>query len=277
MKNSLLDSFIKVAPYINKLTINDIAIAITDREKYLAYYPGETLNHKVNKGDLLKEGSVVVTAMDKREPVIKKVDSQLFGIPYIGIAIPVFDDDRRKVIGSVFFGESTERQDTLRQFAKRLSRNSQNVSESTQQVAAQAEELASMMEELNMLSSESNKQVEKIDGVIGFIKDISSETELLGFNAVIEAARVGTAGSGFAVVAEEIRKLSKRSNDSVKNIEQILKNIEDKSNKIKDVVNSVEAITNTQSSILQSVAASVQEIYSMVEELSNLADSLSEK
>jgi methyl-accepting chemotaxis protein len=275
--DSLLNSFIKVGGYINFLTINDIAVAVTDKEKYMAYFPGKTMNHNVKVGDLLKKDSLVVKAMENRENVIDRADSKLFGIPYIGIAIPIYNEDKSEVIGSVFFGESTEKQDLLRDFAIQLSNSSQNVSEATQQIAAQAEELSSMMKELSILSSESNKDVDKIDNVINFIKEISSETELLGFNALIEAARVGSAGSGFAVVVEEIRKLSKRSNNSVENIEKILENIKDKSNRIKEVTELVKDITDKQASISQSIAASSQEIFSMTEELLNMADNLSEK
>ncbi len=53
----ILESFINAAPFISELVTVDIAIAVTDREKYLSYCPGDELNHGVQTGQELKPGS----------------------------------------------------------------------------------------------------------------------------------------------------------------------------------------------------------------------------
>ncbi|QUH25248.1 methyl-accepting chemotaxis protein [Serpentinicella alkaliphila] len=63
------------------------------------------------------------------------------------------------------------------------------------------------------------------DTILRYIKEISDETNLLGLNAAIEAAKAGDQGKGFSVVAERIRKLSKETTSVVVNIKNILDSI----------------------------------------------------
>ncbi|WP_438810704.1 methyl-accepting chemotaxis protein [Pseudomonas yangonensis] len=92
------------------------------------------------------------------------------------------------------------------------------VAEAIGQIEALAGEMVRSTDAMNLLQKES----EKIGSVMDVIKAVADQTNLLALNAAIEAARAGEAGRGFAVVADEVRSLARRTQQSTEEIENLI-------------------------------------------------------
>ena len=103
------------------------------------------------------------------------------------------------------------------------------------------------VDEIARQTDQTNESAAKIQEVTSLISSIAEETNLLSLNASIEAARAGEAGRGFAVVAEEIGKLAEQSNQSAKQIEDIIAQLVADSSRSVRTMEAVREITSRQS------------------------------
>lgn len=111
-----------------------------------------------------------------------------------------------------------------------------------------------------------NSSAQKIKEATALITDIAEETNLLSLNASIEAARAGEQGRGFAVVAAQIQKLAEQSNESARQIEEIITSLLADSEKAVDTMEEVKDIMGQQNDNVMKTDEQVNQVLGQVDQ-----------
>ncbi len=161
------------------------------------------------------------------------------------------------------------------QFAAHVAESMSDVQNSITRSTEQMEQLNQGIHRSSSIINEVAADVASINSIVDVITSISEQTNLLALNAAIEAARAGEAGRGFAVVADEVRGLSLRTNQSTSEIRDKILRLQNQSQQA--TLSMEECLTITNSSVeciddaSQVLNASVEEVHSIADQLGNIA------
>jgi len=144
------------------------------------------------------------------------------------------------------------------------------VQKSYQSIETLATEIDGLAKQINSLHESSNN----ITSVVDVIKSVADQTNLLALNAAIEAARAGEQGRGFAVVADEVRTLAQRTQESTAEIENFILSLQSDANSAFNVIETsqkkaAEAVGNSKEveHLLEEITESVGDIFAMTDQI----------
>ena len=135
--------------------------------------------------------------------------------------------------------------------------------------------LAGQVEQASNIIQELEKNAQEINTILSTIQGIAEQTNLLALNAAIEAARAGEQGRGFAVVADEVRVLSKRTHSSTEEIRAMIETLQRNTQQAVNTMHQSQQLAKNSVEDAQNATLALEQITHAIGEISDMATQIS--
>ncbi|MDF2500860.1 MAG: methyl-accepting chemotaxis protein [Anaerosporomusa subterranea] len=271
--SSILGHFVAAAPVIQALQQGDFTVSVNDVQKCLIYLPGKKIDFGVRAGDLLQQCHLGYRVISERRRIISEVtaEASAWKIPYRAVGVPLIEDSG-EVVGSIVLTEATQRKSMLRELSEQADTVMAQSATAVREIAVRAEGLAAAGGQIGDVSAMVLSQMKHTDDTLGLIRYIADQTQLLGLNAAIEAARLGQQGRAFNVVASEVRTLANQSEKSVQEIAKGFQMLRAETDRLSIVSREVGRASGDQAASTQQILAGMEGLQALINSMRNLLD-----
>lgn len=217
-------------------SLNEIASGEGDLTRRLSVHNNDEIGHAAQSFNQMMENFCRLIRQIRESASQVSSQSGTLSASARRVAASSAQQTEKSVLAAAAVEEMVSRIDAISQSTERVHMNSRESLSRSEEGGLVLEHLGREMENVEqavslMSSSASDfvRNTETISSITQEVKGIADQTNLLALNAAIEAARAGEAGRGFAVVADEVRKLAEQSARSANEIEKITKMLAEKS------------------------------------------------
>ncbi len=273
-ENRLMRAFYEMIPYFKYFLGEEVGITMSNTEEYLYIQNTDELKVNMNVGDHFPPNCAADVCIRRKQVIDIIVPKEVFGFPVRTIAIPVFSADGKEVEGTMVVSVSVDKisrltnlTDALLDALTVINQKVRDMSDGFVRINEENEKIAESLEQ-------TKEDYKKTDEIFGFVNGVMRQTNLLGLNASIEAARAGQAGVGFAVVASKITSLSNSTKTSLVEIDEVLGSIQSSLANILERVQSSNELLELQIKGVTSIEDAIGTINENVRLLNELAKKL---
>lgn len=266
-----LEKITDSAALIRDLQMEECFVAVTDRSTFLSYAPGKALDIGIQTGTSFRRGGMNDSVLQEEKRIVRYVDREVYGIPYVAVGIPVWEANG-EISGVLTMGLSTDHEERIRSMAETLDQAVNHIVHNTEQLSEGSRQLSEVNDKLGTTAKDATDALTEMTGVTEFLKGMTRQTTILGFNASIEAARAGEAGKGFAVVAQEIRKFATTTDEATGKIASSINRTREAMSETESETAKSQTRTHEQDARLQELLGITQELKALTSELRNMAE-----
>ncbi|MBG9456820.1 chemotaxis protein [Lysinibacillus sphaericus] len=264
---NIIEALSASLPYIHLAMKGESMIGLVDKESesIIAYLPGKRIDSGYKVGQKILPGDAILHLPLKGKSTDEPVPKEIYGVEFNAFSFPVRENGQ--IVGALAFGIPIDDSLQMEKYIVTMNDIIQNLQDKVHTIASHSEELAATSEEINKQTQFALEDAEKTNGITDLIKNISRQTNLLGLNASIEAARAGQHGAGFNIVAQEVRKLSIETTTATDNIETSLRSINHNLENLKKNMTQINGATNEQAQLVQDFSEIIDELNTLSMEM----------